>query len=395
MFMFIDTDSGATISRQTYYAESLSESTLTTSTYTAKATLTFTPDANKTYAIFWSCNCICNSTAVSVFTRLRNTTDSVTYQEQRQENRTTTGAPYRTAHGFGIYTAGGSPGSTSFEIQYASSTSGNTSKIKNARVIAMRLESGDEWTVATATWTNATSNSYDTTSAVASFVFTPATSGDYLVFASLDYNHGSTSDLGYVRLLDPSSAGLREMQHINRDAADYNPYTAMVKQNLAASSQTYKIQSHRTSTNTITIKNLRFLALRLDAGFVATYYQETTGMTTTTVSASYTDFNSFTTSTANATHIVFSNAGGGNRSNGYASFWDYLDDGSAYQTLETRVDVTGAAAYPNYYPAFIAYTQTYSAASHTWKWDFKATATDTASMAEGSTAVLQIQGFQV
>lgn len=388
MFMFIDTGGGATISRQAYYAESLGESTLTTSTYTAKATLTFTPDANKTYAIFWSCNCVCSSTTVSVFTRLRNTTDSVTYQGQRQENRTTSGAPYRTAHGFGIYTAGGSPGSTSFEIQYASSTSGSVSKIKNARVMAVRLETGDEWTESLSAWTNATSNSYDATSTVATFTFTPATTGDYTVFAALDYNHGSTADLGYVRILDPSSTGLREMQHVNRDAADYNPYTQFVKQNLAASSQTYKIQSHRTSANTITIQNVRFLALRMDAGFVNTYYQESLSLATTTTSASYTDFNSYSATTSNATHIVFSAVGEYNRSNGSSSDWDFYDGTNAYQTMQTRVDVT--ANYSNYWPGFIAYTQTYSAGSQTWKWDFKPALADTAGMSEGVTMVVEI-----
>lgn len=391
MFMYIEADGAApSVTRQVYYAESLAESSTTSSSYQDKAILTFTPDANKTYVIYFSCNCICDSTIISVFTRLQNTTDTVTYQEQRQENRTTSGAPYRASHGFGIYTAGSSPSATTFKIQYASSAIANTSRIKNARILAMRLESDDVWTEATATWTNSTSNSYDATSTVSTFTFTPGSVGDYMVMAALDYNHGSTSDVGYVRLLNPASSGLREMQHINRDNGDYNPYTAVVKENLAASSQSYKIQAHRTSANTISIRNLRFVALRVSAGFVNTYYQETTTMQTTTVSASYTDFNSFTTSTQNANHVVFVTGGGGNRSNGTSSFWDYQDDGSQYQTLETRVNVTGASAYSNYYPAFVAYTQVYSAASHTWKWEFKAAATDTASMAEGVTAVLEI-----
>jgi len=78
------------VARQAYYAESTGESTTTSSTYQDKATLTFTPDANKDYILFWSCDCFEVSTTVSVFTRLYNSTDAVVLSEQNQENRTTT-----------------------------------------------------------------------------------------------------------------------------------------------------------------------------------------------------------------------------------------------------------------------------------------------------------------
>jgi len=104
--------------RDIQYSESLAESTTTSTSYVDKATLTFTPEANTDYIFFWSCDCIALSATDDVYVDFTNTTDSIRLSEQNQENRTTAGAPYKTAHGIAKYSAGGSPASTTFKIRY-------------------------------------------------------------------------------------------------------------------------------------------------------------------------------------------------------------------------------------------------------------------------------------
>lgn len=373
------------MSRQVYYAESLGESTVTgagSDSYQDKTTLTFVPDANQDYIIFWSADVIALSTADDLYARLYNSTDAVVLSEQNQENRTTGNTPYRMVHGFAKYSAGASPASTSFKIQYRNETTSITAKIRNARILAVRVESDDEYAESLSDQT-VTSNSYVDG---ATLTFTPPSQGDYLVFVACDWNHGSTADIAYIHLLNPSSTSIGEMQHINRDAANYNPYTTMVKENLTASSKTYKIQIHRTSTNTITVRNQRIFAMRLDT-FVNTYYAEDRTRATTT-STSYQDDNSLTQTTNAADHLIFNVAGGDGSSNGTSNYLQFLEDGNVMAgPASVRVNVTGT--YSNYYTSFIAYKATLTNASHTWKRQFKTDLPATAGIDEDATAVLE------
>lgn len=370
--------------RDVQYAESLGESTTTTTSYQDKTTLTFTPQANTDYIFFWSCDCIAASTTDDVYVRLYNSTDAVVMDEQHEENRTTAGTPYRTAHGIVKYSAGSSPASTTFKIQYYTETGTVTSKIKNARILAVSMVTGDQYTESLADQTT-TSNTYVDG---ATLTFTPATSGDYLIFASCDWNHASTTDLLYLQLLDPSSASIGEMQTHQRDATNYNPWTTMVKQTLAASSQTFKIQVHRTSANTITIRNQRIFAMRLDAGITNAYYAEDR-VQASTGSTSYQDDNSLTQTTNAADHLVFNVAMVNSSNSGISVACQFLDDGSTMQgVFEARQNATGGNNC--YYPLFVAYKATYTGASHTWKRQYKINSAGfTAYIDEDATAVLE------
>ena len=373
-------------SRQTYYAESLAESTTTSSTYQDKVSLTFTPDANTDYILFWSAGVIEVSTTVSVFSRLYNSTDAVVLSEQNQENRTTSGSPYRITGGMAKFSAGASPVSTTFKIQFHDSDGASTAKIKNARILAVRVDALDAYAESLSDQTS-TSNTYEDG---ASLTFTPGSTGDYLIFATCDFNHGSTGDEMFIKLLDPDgSTSYCELQHVNRDAANYNPYFAMVKKNLTASSKTFKLQVHRTSANTITLKNQRLYAMRLDAGFANAYYAEDRTRATTT-STTFQDDNSLTQSTNAADHLIFNCAGLDGTLNSESQQCQFLEDGNVMSgPFEARVNTS--ATYSYYYPLFIAYKETLTAASHTWKRQFKTvTGTATAGINEDATAVLEI-----
>lgn len=374
------------VTRDIQYAESLGESTMTgagTDSYTDKTTLTFTPEANTDYILFWSCDCIALSTADDIYVRLYNSTDAVVLSEQNQENRTTGNTPYRMAHGIAKYSAGSSPASTSFKIQYRNENTAITAKIRNARILAVSKITGDEYAESLGDQA-VTSNTYVDG---VDLTFTPATGADYLVFASCDWNHGSTADKAFIHILNPSSTSISEMGQINRDATNYNPYTGMVKETLAASSQTYKIQIHRTSTNTITVRNQRLFAMRLSS-FANVYYAEDRTRATTT-STTYQDDNTLTQTTNAADHLVFNTAGGDGSSNGTSDYLQFLEDGAVMcGPASVRVNVTGT--YANYYPSFIAYKVTLTNASHTWKRQFKTDLPATAGIDEDATAVLEI-----
>ncbi len=373
-------------SRQTYYAESLSESTVTSATYQDKVSLTFTPDPNTDYILFWSTDVIEISTAVSVFSRLYNSTDAVVLSEQNQENRTTSGSPYRFSGGIAKFSAGASPVSTTFKIQYHDSDGASTAKIRNARLLAVRVDALDAYAESLSDQA-VTSNTYVDG---ASLTFTPATTGDYLVFATCDFNHASTADEMYIRLLDPDgTTNYCELQHINRDTANYNPYVAMVKKNLTNSSKTFKLQIHRTSANTITIKNQRLYAMRLDAGFTNSYYAEDRTRATTT-STTFQDDNSLTQSTNAADHLIFNCAGLDGTLNSESQQCQFLEGATVIQgPFEARVNTS--ATYSYYYPQFVAYKATLTAASHTWKRQFKTiTGSATAGINEDATSVLEL-----
>jgi hypothetical protein len=345
--------------RSTEYNESLGEDSTTSATYQDKVAVTFTPDASSDYYLFWSCLIIGGSTSEDVFTRLYNSTDAVVLAEQNQEHRTTGGTPYRTAHGIAKFTSSGSPGSTTFKIQYASEVGGTSSFIKQARLLIVKAHADDEYAEYLTAETT-TSNSYVDTSCA--LTFTPATTGDYLIFSSADLKSSSSGDNYFLKLLDPAGAAIGEMSCVNRDGTNFNPWTTMVRQNLTNSSKTFKLQWHRTAAGTLTLQNQRILALRLDT-FDNEYYAEDRTRATTTSTSYVTDVTLTATPEAKE-HIVFNSALVDNSTTSVSTVYQFYEDSTGTGEFNHRVN-TGETS-SGQRALFVAYRKTLPAQSISW-----------------------------
>src|SRR4051812_2965604 len=96
--------------RQFYYAESLAESTTTSTSDQDKATLTFTPDASSTYIILASWQVQLGTATIAVNSKLVKTTASTATYNSFGTN-TQNATDYLCCAGIGVFTSGGSPGS--------------------------------------------------------------------------------------------------------------------------------------------------------------------------------------------------------------------------------------------------------------------------------------------
>lgn len=369
-------------SRQTYYAESLGEDTTTSATYGDKATVTFTPDASSDYYIFWSCLVIGDSTSEDAYTRLYNSTDAVVLAEQNQEHRTTGGTPYRASHGIAKYTSGGSPASTSFKIQYRSEVGGTSTRIKEARVLVVKAHADDEYAEYLSAETT-TSNSYVDTSCA--LTFTPATTGDYLIFSSADLKSSSSGDNYFLKLVDPASAAIGEMSCVNRDATNFNPWATMVRQNLTNSSKTFKLQWHRTAAGTLTLQNQRILALRLDT-FDNEYYAEDRTRATTTNTSYVTDV-TLTQTPQPVEHVIFAGALVDNSTTSVSTIYQFYEDSTGTGEFNHRANTGETSAGQR--SLFVAYRKTLPAQSISWTYQHKVVSGATSGIDEDAIAVLQ------
>src|SRR3990167_454032 len=246
--------------RQTYYAEDLGSSNTTSISYGNKVTLTFTPDANADYIIFWSASLqqATNLTA-DCKVRLQNTTGAVTLDEHNVEQKDLT--DWNPVGGFAREQFGASPAEQVYAIQFAAETDTNSVNIQDARLVAIRLDAADTYAESLADGTTTLGTFVDKTT----LTFTPGSSGDYLLFGSAGVRNQSDGDEMEVRILDPAAAAVGLMRYFPKDATNYVPWFTMAKQTLAASSQTFKIQFRNLPNlgDTIAIRYARLLPPRL------------------------------------------------------------------------------------------------------------------------------------
>lgn len=257
------------MARQVYSAEDLGDSTNGTTTPSTKVSLTFTPDANSDYLFLWSCDASMASTSVDFRVDLYD--GAAAQGETRYEVSTSGTGKFHSAGGIFRHQEGASPVSRTYSIRFYAEAATNNVVVRNARLVAIKLTASDVW-VEAAGPTTTTSSTYST---LATLSVTPATDGNYLCITNWQISSNSTNNSAKARLLIDGATVVDEWIGVaqNETASQQIPMVSVRQFTWDATAHTVALQ-HCTenSTPTITSRNMRAVAIRLDDGWVSSAY---------------------------------------------------------------------------------------------------------------------------
>ena len=342
------------MARVTAYAESLGDSTSTSSTLATKVSVTFTPNANKTYAYLYSCGVQNNSTSGFAEVELNNTTDAVELY-QITPRIVKDAADFMVRGGVAYESYGSSPGSKTIALQYNQQNTG-TATIRNARLVVIELDADDKFVYNTDVFTS--SASYSTVSQI---TFTPGSTGDYLILASGNYWSDGTGLIGNCRMyVNGSTYGAYSRSTTGGDHE--NTWATGFKLASASGAQDYRIELNSNGTNNTGMFHGYMVAFRLDK-FGANYYQEDRGRSTYSTDTTYQTKTTLTQTPANVEHIVLA---------GFILDHASTSNSALGKLVETSTDILVSDEEPqstsssNKIAYFAAYRKTLAASSTSW-----------------------------
>jgi len=371
---------GADTTRQAYYTESTAQSTTTLTTYQDKVTLTFTPDDSSTYMILATWLLQESGTSYQAKAKLTRTTDTAKdFGEQIYQPKDT--SDYISGACLGIDTFGTSPNSQTYKIQFCSNNAAGTARIKEARIIAIKLVSVDQYAQSEERITTTTTTYQDKTT----LTFTPESQGDYVIIATAILDGSSTSyDFKFQLLVGSTAYSITNIEPAY--AANRYSLGVFVRVNLLASSQAIKIQYCSENTaGTAGIANARIVVLRADQ-FENNYYAESNGRSTTTLT-SYQDKTTLTQTPQAQDYLVIGCAGADGSSTSYSTYAQLIEEATVYggMLIETK-DGTNRG-----YPYFMMYKKALSATSTTWKIQYRTeNSLNTAGIQDARIIVIQL-----
>jgi hypothetical protein len=366
--------------KQAYYAESTTQSTTTLTTYQDKVTLTFTPDDSSTYMILATWLLQESSTSYQAKAKLTRTTGTAKdFGEQIYQPKDT--SDYISGACLGIDTFGTSPGSQTYKTQFCSNNALGTARIKEARIIAIKLVSVDQYAESESRSTTTLTSYQDKTT----LTFTPGSQGDFIIIATAILDGSSTSyDFKCQLLVGATTYSITNIEPAY--AANRYSWGVFVRVNLLASSQTIKIQYCSENTGaTAGIANARIVVLRADQ-FLNNYYAESNARSTTTLT-SYQDKTTLTQTPQAQDHLVIGCAGADGSSTSYSTYGQLIEGATVYgeMLIETK-DGTNRG-----YPYFMMYKKALSATSTTWKIQYRSENTGaTAGIQDARIIVIQL-----
>jgi hypothetical protein len=369
-------------SRQIYYAESTAESSDASGAYVDKVTLTFTPDASATYYIIasWLMQQL-TSTIRYVAGKLIDSTGAATYNEFLHDTADVT-EDYYSCGALGIFTAGASPVSNDFKIQYKGENNAVTAKIKQARIIAIKSNASDQSAASTGQSTTTSSTYQDKTT----LTFTPASTGDYIILAAAEVLVGTAAKVVDVQLDIDGTKYNTALINIIDNATDAYMWAAVRRINLSNASHTIKIQyASDDNATTVKIQNARIIALRADT-FDNNYYDEDTTRQTT-ASTSMTDTTVSITQTPQAVNHVLIAAGVLDSSSATQDMYAQLVEGGVVQLGPHAEEVRATT---NVYPFFFMYSKSLAASSTNFKLQFRAETSNTVGLDDGALSIIQL-----
>jgi len=261
------------------FAASDSEATTTSTNYTNKATLSFTPGVSDTWVVMGFAELKNSST--SRLTSAQLTIDGGVTQDTTLAPKNNT--DYQSFVGMKVVTL--SAAAHTINIDYKTSASAGTAYIRRARIVAIRqasllISSADEGDTGHDVTTTMTD--YVTTS------FTPATAGDYLLIWSTAMNGNTTS---YATNIEARLNGTAQdtCSVRNNNTSNYVTFLSVQMANLAASSQTISLAAAKDSGSSAThhVKRSRVTAIRLSGSRFAGYQSNAANTESTTTSTTF------------------------------------------------------------------------------------------------------------
>jgi len=295
--------------RQSFSLESLAEASTTSADRQTKATLTFTPDADSDYWLI----------ASGAFSNPTTTDDHV-------------------GHVADQWAASDAPSSTSLTTYQTKTT----------------------------------------------LTFSPATAGDYLIFATATDATDANVSAMRVRLNHLAGTTYGDRTWWCKDDYDNQPYTLMEKLTLPASAQTFSLQYRSNSGTLCYIRDARILALRLDAFDNAWFASNHASQSTT--SDGDTDFQTLPATPLALAHAIIAVGGYHIQSAAVSGYANIAKNGSMLEEW-----VREAPSGLGWQFAGLAQQETLAAASTTWTWRGRAEVPgQTFDIAHLAIAVLQL-----
>ncbi len=370
--------------RQNYYAESTTQSTWNTdTTYQDKTTLTFTPDANSTYVIIASWLVLCNNVTYAVYSKLTRTTGTAKdFNELIYFPKDTT--DYIAGGAVAFDSFGSSPTSQTYKIQYRPSNTAATASIKEAKIIAIKLNEEDKYAEVDARTTTQQTAYQDKVT----LNFTPTYQGDYIILAYATGDGAINSyDFRIQMNIDGTAYSNYNIEPVN--AANRYLFGTVKKVNFDATSHTIKIQYSTESNNSARvagIANARILALRADY-FNNSYFAESEALSTTT-STTYSSKTTLTETPLAVDHLIIGASGIAGNSASYSTYTQLLKNTTSYgeMLIETKDTL-------NYgYPYFVIKKETLANTSTSWYLQYKSeNAAATAWIRDSRIAVIELE----
>jgi len=331
------------------YTESEAEQTTTSTTYVDAARLKFVADAGD-YIVVAAFEFYGTSSSYTANARLL-----IEGVEEGVNTQNATGT-YRYSIGW-IKKVTFSAGLKTINIQFNSDT-GNTTYIRNIHLFA--------WKAPTFEYnaTEAQQNLTTTETTLATLTFTPSSTQDYLILASVEDKPGSTSYSINLRLkVDGVDKNI-----ISEEAyttTDYRGNGIVLLQNLDTTSHTILITG-QSESGTMYARRIRLAAIPLAS---LTHYSSADETETSTTSLSYVDKLSYSPTISNAgDHIIFASSELTNGSGIYYYYNNLLIDSTQYhESIGREKDTT------DYLSTFFLKKLNLSAASHTFNIQHKTT----------------------
>ena len=371
--------------RQSFYAESLAESSTTSADWTNALSLTFIPDADADYWLFVSAaftNSSGSNDHVGWVTVYHVQAETVLLEQSMQRQEPTSPQDWVGVFGIARLSFGGAPGEQQLDVNINSSHAGDTTKIRDIRLLLIKADAADAYVESLAP-VNTSSTSWQT---AATLAFAPASPGDYLMIGSA--TRASDANLGAMRcrLNDVTGATTYgDRAWYCKDDWDNQAFAVMEKLTLPAAARTLQLQYRSDSGTLCYIRDARILALRLDAFDNAWFASN--HATQNTTSASNQDFLALSATPLALQHAIIAVGGYNTASTTVSSYLSVAKDGST--VAEWNREAPNAAGWQC---AGLAQRATLAAVGTTWKWRARAeTAGTTVNVGNLAIAVLQLE----
>jgi hypothetical protein len=372
-------------SRQSFYAETLTESSTTSADWTNALSLAFTPDANADYWLFASAafsNSSGSDDHVGWVTVYHVQAETVLLEQSVQRQEPTSPQDWVGFFGIARLSFGAAPGEQQLDVNINSSHAGDTTKIKDLRLLLIKADPGDAYAESLAQ-VNTSSTSWQTKTTL---TFTPASAGDYLVIASA--TRASDANLGAMRcrLSDVTGAATYgDRSWYCKDDWDNQAFAVMERLTLAAASHTFRLGYRSESGTLCYIRDARILALRLDAFDNAWFTSN--HATQNTTSASNQDFLTLSATPLALQHAIIAIGAYNTASTSVSGYLNVAKDGSAVEEWNREAPNTAG-----WQCAGLAQRATLPAVPANWKWRARAeTAGATVNIGNLAVAVLQLE----
>ena len=371
--------------RQSFYVESLGESSTTSASEQVKTTLTFTPDANSDYWLIASGAFTCSSTTDNHEGQVdlwHNEASTALFYQAGQVKEPSSPQDWIAFFGIAKLSFGASPGAAEHRRPVLVVARGDTTKIKDVRVLVIKADAADKY----AESSDAGHHHQHVVSDEDDADLHAGHTGDYLVIASA------------VRASDVNGAAMRaRLNYVTgsltwgdkawycKDDFDNQAFAVMEKLTLSNASKTFRLEYRSESGTLCYIQHARILALRLDA-FDNSYFASNHSLQNTT-QATDQDFLTLTATPLALSHAIIAVGSYNTVSTSVSAYLNVAKDGSSLAEVNREAPNTAG-----YQDAGLAQRETLAAVSTTWKWRARAeTAGTTVNVAGLAIAVLQLE----